>query len=297
MSVGVVHGPEHRAGPTLGGSSGLCQGCGLQVPPTDRFCRGCGAAAPGSAPPAPPVASAVAGAQAPPSIPVSSTPAPNNSTGGGSNLSGKAGIAMVVGGAVALFCIAAVLFLSMKGPDTPSSTANPATTRTTQTTNPKPVADTGRLPDQTRRQMRVAIASLMKRHHQLIADGDYAGAYALYSSRKRNQPLIETPSCQSYTCWAPVMYPLQSGLSNPVRASVRVVRVFKGAGVAEVRVVLPRPNCPTGAWEGITWAKYENGRWTYDPGWKTDEVQRAQYKSTNGGNTQDSRLLGIGCDT
>jgi hypothetical protein len=145
--------------------------------------------------------------------------------------------------------------------------------------------------------MRVAIAGLSRRHHQLIADGDFAGAYALYSRRKQNQPLIENPSCGDYKCWESAMYPLRSGLSNPVRASVRVLRVFKSSGVAEFRVVLPRPDCPTGAWEGVTWAKYENGRWTYDPGWKTDEVQRAKYASTNDGNTQDPRLLGVGCDT
>ena len=161
----------------------------------------------------------------------------------------------------------------------------------------KPAVDNGKLPDVTRREMQASIKKVIRRHHQLIADGDYAGAFALYSNRKQSRPLYDTPSCRSYTCWQPAMYPLNSGMAKPVRPTVSVARTFKRSGVAEIRVSIPMPNCPTGAWEGITWAKYERGRWTYDAGWKTDEGQRAEYASTDGGNRQDPRLLGVGCDT
>ena len=173
--------------------------------------------------------------------------------------------------------------------DNPTTQANGA--------GDKPAVDNGKLPDVTRREMQASIKKVIRRHHQLIADGDYAGAFALYSNRKQSRPLYDTPSCRSYTCWQPAMYPLNSGMAKPVRPTVSVARTFKRSGVAEIRVSIPMPNCPTGAWEGITWAKYERGRWTYDAGWKTDEGQRAEYASTDGGNRQDPRLLGVGCDT
>jgi len=173
--------------------------------------------------------------------------------------------------------------------DSPTTEANSAPD--------KPAVDNGKLPDATREEMQASIKKVIKRHHQLIADGDYAGAFELYSNRKQNRPLYDDPGCQSYTCWQSAMYPLNSGMVKPVRPSVSIVRTFRRSGVAEIRVSIPMPSCPSGAWEGITWAKYEGERWTYDPGWKTDEVQRAKYASTNGGNTQNPRLLGIGCDT
>jgi hypothetical protein len=205
--------------------------------------------------------------------------------------------------AAVILIVGAVVVLNSTGSSSTSATEedvyseldNPTTQ--TDAAADKPAVDNGKLPDATRREMQASIKKLIRRHHQLIADGDYAGAFALYSNRKKSRPLYDTPSCRSYTCWQSVMYPLNSGMVKPVRPTVSVARTFKRSGVAEIRVSIPMPSCPTGAWEGITWAKYEGGRWTYDAGWKTDEGQRAEYASTNGGNTQDPRLLGVGCDS
>jgi len=167
-------------------------------------------------------------------------------------------------------------------------------TETDPSTPPKKAPNNGKLPSNSRSSMQRQVKSVIREHHQLIANGDLAGAFALMSRRKRARPLYDNPECTNSTCWAPAMDPLRSGLANPVRPSVRITRLYKRSGVAEIKVKLPRPNCPTGYWEGITWAKYEGGRWTYDPGWKTDETQRAQYDGP--GDTQDARLLGVGCE-
>ncbi len=304
--------PEAARGPS-------CSACGAPLATGEKFCRRCGAAVALKKKPvsdespaketadkpteAVPSASVVAATEKPETKSEAKTePNPGKSPAASSDSRPWRKFAFAGAIVVVVLVAAAVIVLNSTGSS--GSAANEAdiydqlddpvttTTSTAATSN----VDNGKLPNQSRAAMQKSIKKVIRRHHQLIADGNYAAAYSLYSRRKQNHPLYEEPGCQSYSCWAPAMTPLQSGLTNPVTASVRVVRTFKRSGVAEIHAVLPMPSCPTGAWEGITWAKYEGGRWTYDPGWKTDEWERRQYKSTNNGNTQNPQLLGIGCD-
>ena len=155
--------------------------------------------------------------------------------------------------------------------------------------------DNGKLPNQTRKEMTRSVREVIRKHHQYVADGNYQAAFDMMSRRKQGRPLYDNPSCQDASCWGATMGPLTSGLTQPVRPSVRIVRTFKGDGVAEIKVRLPMPSCPNGAWEGITWARYERNNWTYDPGWKTNEPQRNRYDGP--GDSQDPRLLGVTCET
>ncbi len=111
-----------------------------------------------------------------------------------------------------------------------------------------------------------SIRKVIRKHHQYVADGNYAAAYATMSERKQRSPIYDNPSCQDADCWGPTMGRLTRGLTQPVRPAVSIVRLFKRDGAAEIRVSVPMPTCPTGAWHGITWARYERGHWTYDPG-------------------------------
>jgi len=49
----------------------------------------------------------------------------------------------------------------------------------------------------------------------------------------------------------------------------------------------PRSRCTE--WSGITWAKYENGTWKYDPGFSTTAARKRAWKS------RYNELLGVGC--
>jgi hypothetical protein len=40
-----------------------------------------------------------------------------------------------------------------------------------------------------------------------------------------------------------------------------------------------KPGAPCSEWSGITWVKYEEGAWRYDPGYSTSPEREAEWKS------------------
>ncbi|GEM_PF-1612270 len=282
-----------------------CSACGGPVVAGERFCRTCGAPVSAKAeetkPQSPSATAKTPGPDGKSAKPpeADAAAAPSAVTAAISWRPSRP--ALYAGAALLLLAVAATVIVLSSGNQSDGSDgtmkdpyAGLSETETDPSTPPKKAPNNGKLPSNSRSSMQRQVKSVIREHHQLIANGDLAGAFALMSRRKRARPLYDNPECTNSTCWAPAMDPLRSGLANPVRPSVRITRLYKRSGVAEIKVKLPRPNCPTGYWEGITWAKYEGGRWTYDPGWKTDETQRAQYDGP--GDTQDARLLGVGCE-
>ncbi len=254
-----------------------CPSCGEPTTADDRFCRSCGASC------------------APASKGASAQPAQQQRSD--SVTFGRSGIIVLLAGCAVLAGIAAGVFVltgDSGGAKTTSTSATDTVTADPPTTPTDP-PDNGALPNQSGAEMTRSIREVIRKHHQYIVDGNYQAAFATMSRRKQRRPSYETPSCQDAGCWGTTMSPLTSGLTQPVRPSVRIVRLFKNDGVAEIKVRISMPSCPTGAWEGITWARYERNHWTYDPGWKTNESQRSEYDRP--GDTLDSRLFGVSCES
>ncbi len=286
-----------------------CAACGAPETGGDRFCRSCGEQlSPGSRTGAPTGSSTVRVADpdttrepADENLGAATAEAATAEVHARKDSSGRAGIITLIIGCLLLAVIAVAVFTLTRRSENPTSTGGsigpgqtaPPSTQPTSETESRSKPSNGQLPDQTRSEMTSSIREVIRKHHQYVADGNYVAAYAMMSERKQRRPLYDTPSCQDANCWGDEMGRLTSDLTQPVRPSVRIVRLFKGAGVAEIRVSVPMPSCPTGAWEGITWARFESGRWTYDPGWKTDESQRGKYDEP--GDDQDRRLLGVRC--
>jgi hypothetical protein len=179
--------------------------------------------------------------------------------------------------------------------DTTTDSADTSTdsfdTSTDSTTTDSTVSSsTGLLPDEPRSVMRAEIQSLLREWHQDLASGDYRAAWDLLSARKRRQNLRK----YGYSQWVTG----QSSLGNYIdpsglRASIQ--EVDNATGVVRVMVTHLRyfgsAHCvPSGYWNGITWVKYEDGEWKYDPGYSTTPQRQRDWKS------RFSELLGGSCN-
>ena len=145
----------------------------------------------------------------------------------------------------------------------------------------------GLLPNASQEQMRSDIEAVLKQHHEDIVNGDYQGAWNLLSQRKQQQELQQ----HGYGGWQQNQATLSPYL-DPSGIHVEIQSLDSSTGVATVMVTgmkwnKPGANCTE--WSGITWAKYENGAWRYDPGYSTTPERQQQWQS------RDSELLGATC--
>jgi hypothetical protein len=137
-------------------------------------------------------------------------------------------------------------------------------------------------PDTRRR-----IRQVLYEHHDDIVSGDYAGAWDLMSERKQRQKLRE----DGYGAWEAAQRTLTPYLA-PSGIRVRVDDVDRNTGVARVMVTgmgWSKPGAGCAEWSGITWVKYENGGWYYDPGYSTTPQRERDWKNRFG------ELLGGSC--
>jgi hypothetical protein len=134
--------------------------------------------------------------------------------------------------------------------------------------------------------MEEEIGSLLLDYHEDVVEGDFRGAWALLSTRKRRQNLAE----YGYRKWMEAQASLSDYLSpSPLQARIDAL---EDAGVARVLVTgmgWAAPTSPCTEWSGLTWVRYERGEWTYDPGYSTTAARRQTWKPRAG------ELLGAGC--
>ena len=126
-----------------------------------------------------------------------------------------------------------------------------------------------------RAEMEEEIESLLLAYHEDLVFRDFRSAWALLSSRKRQQNLAE----YGYEEWREAQESLSDGLT-PYGLSVRI-EGMEGEGVARAMVTgmgWSDPGSSCDEWSGLTWVKYERGEWTYDPGYSTTPARRRDWE-------------------
>ncbi|HEX8207433.1 MAG TPA: RING finger protein [Solirubrobacteraceae bacterium] len=151
----------------------------------------------------------------------------------------------------------------------------------------EPATDPNAFPDISRSQMRSEIETLLIDHHQAIVEGDYSSAWDLMTARKQRQKEADP----GYAQWADDQSTL-SGYLKPSGLRARIQDVNEATGVVQVMVTGMRwtkPGATCSEWSGVTWVRWENGGWYYDPGYSTTPQRTRDWKN------RFSELLGGSC--
>jgi hypothetical protein len=175
---------------------------------------------------------------------------------------------------------------------TTTTSDEPATTTPDSSSGPfaKQVADG--YPAESESAMEADIEDVIRRHHLALVAGRYRDAWELLSSRKRIQYENEG---DGYEEWQEN----QEGLAADIDPSGLKVRLvdLEGDGVARIEVG-NMPYSGSGAycaeWDGLTWAKYEAGEWTYDPGASTTSAREREWGEKQAPDKYPA-LLGADC--
>lgn len=150
-----------------------------------------------------------------------------------------------------------------------------------------PTGANGELPAESPAQMQSDITQLLLDYHQDIVKGDEQDAWNLLSARKQQQYLQQ----QGYAVWAANQATLAPYL-DPSGIQVQILAANPSDGVASVYVSgmgWDKPGASCTQWSGVTWVKYENGSWYYDPGYSTTPQRRAAWQD------RIAELLGGSC--
>jgi ribosomal protein L40E len=281
-----------------------CAKCGAGLAPNAAFCRGCGTPVAAEPPtrklerPAPPT---------PPSPPPKLTrpapaPGPAPAPAGGKRSRWPfvvAALVLVIGAGAA----AAIVLGGSSGTDQTTVAVDPAPEAAEANFGEDEELEEAGLeqegeeaeaeettaagfPAVSPEQMEEEVATLLRDYHEDVVAEDFQSAWALLSARKRQQDLDE----YGYRKWAsaqaslnPYLHPgaLEASLVDP-----------EGEGVVRVDVTgmeWDKAGAPCSEWSGLTWAKYEHGEWTYDPGYSTTSARRATWQPRSG------QLLGADC--
>jgi hypothetical protein len=208
--------------------------------------------------------------------------------------------------AVALVGVAVALIVGHGGPHETRLVAHEVVTETVgasgSSTSPEaePTESTGgetgettsstegeALPDVSTQQMGLEIQQMLRDWHEDVVRGDYHAAWELLSRRKQTQAEGEG----GYAAWAKNQATLRPYL-NPSGLQASVQDTESESTVAEVDVTgmtWDKPGAHCSDWSGITWVKYENGGWRYDPGYSTTQQRERDWRS------RYTELLGGSC--
>jgi hypothetical protein len=145
----------------------------------------------------------------------------------------------------------------------------------------------GELPGGSSQQLAAEIQPMLLVWHEDVVHDNYHAAWELLSHRKQVQDENE----YGYATWVKNQSTLNPYL-NPSGLQVSVEKTEPSEGVAQVDVTgmaWSKPGAPCTEWSGITWVKYEDGAWKYDPGYSTTPQREREWKP------RYSELLGGRC--
>jgi hypothetical protein len=132
------------------------------------------------------------------------------------------------------------------------------------------------------------------------ANRDQAGLWNLLSEKKRNQKQEEDRTGEEdLSAFISNQFELGEYLSSPEYAVVRVLDVNRRTGAVEIYVgnlgyvgsCTSSAADPSDLWSGITWVRFENGSWGYEPGFSSTEQRRSRWENAG----DQYKLLGLGC--
>jgi hypothetical protein len=170
-------------------------------------------------------------------------------------------------------------------PPPPDTTTNDTTTN--DTTDDSSSYSSSLLPDVSEGQMASDIQDLLLDFHQQVVAGNTQAAWNLLTPRKRAQVRRE----DGYGAWSRAQATLRNDL-DPEGLEVSIENVDPDTGVARVDVTgmyWYKPGAGCDEWSGLTWVKYEDGEWLYDPGFSTTPARRRAWEP------RFSELLGGAC--
>jgi hypothetical protein len=160
---------------------------------------------------------------------------------------------------------------------TETNSTSQETTSNGETTTGTTSTSDGPLPGVSTEQMQSEIQQMLLTWHEDVVAGNYHGAWELLSQRKQQQNERE----YGYATWVKNQSTLRPYL-NPSGLRVTVEKTESSDGVAQVDVTgmgWDKPGAPCHEWSGITWVKYEDGSWKYDPGYSTTPQREHEFKS------------------
>lgn len=170
---------------------------------------------------------------------------------------------------------------------TPAEAGGETGEETTEEDSTTATTAEGALPAVSAQQMQSEIQQMLLSWHEDVVNGNYRVAWNLLSQRKRAQDEHE----QGYATWAKNQSTLRPYL-HPAGLQVSIESTEPGSGVAQVDVTgmtWSKPGASCTEWSGITWVKYEDGGWRYDPGYSTTPEREHEWKP------RFSELLGGSC--
>jgi Prokaryotic RING finger family 1 len=176
-------------------------------------------------------------------------------------------------------------------PETSVTTTNESYPETTSTSEGADNATTspaeGALPDVPSEQMQSEIQQMLLTWHEDVVHKNYSAAWELLSHRKQIQDERE----YGYSTWVKNQSTLNPYL-NPsgLQASIQQTEADEAVALVDVTgMTWDKPGAPCTEWSGITWVKYEDGSWKYDPGYSTTPQREREWKP------RFAELLGGGC--
>lgn len=143
------------------------------------------------------------------------------------------------------------------------------------------------LPDASTSEMEEDIAGLLVDFHEAVVDRRFTDAWGHLSRRKQDQVERE----DGFPTWRKAQASLTPYL-EPWGLDVSIEGLDRSEGVARVSVTgmgWTEPGASCSEWSGLTWAKYEDGGWRYDPGYSTTPERRQTWEK------RLPELLGVGC--
>ncbi|HEX8103655.1 MAG TPA: RING finger protein [Solirubrobacteraceae bacterium] len=154
-------------------------------------------------------------------------------------------------------------------------------------TSSVPAEASSALPDESEAQMQDEIQTMLRDWHESLTAGDYRTAFDAMTQRKQDKAL----RTNGYDAWASGQKSLGDYI-DPSGLKARIVEANSRTGVVTVRVSNmgysnPESSCST--WGGITWVRWEDGEWKYDPGYSTTPQRTREWRP------RQSELMGIGC--
>jgi hypothetical protein len=136
--------------------------------------------------------------------------------------------------------------------------------------------------------MTIAIRDLVRRFYQAQIDGDYATQRQLTTARYQRDKIDP----MGFVQWGINQHtagPFLSGAQN-IDVTIRDTDARDGSVTIDIRGLrYSKRGSGCSTWEGISWARYEYGRWRYDPYLQATPTREARW------GVQANQIIGAGC--